>query len=125
MSSVKILKTRYVLAVQNLAKSVDYYKSTLGFQTIWEDGIGWHCLGRDGWEVMLGECRDDKSAFELANHSYYAYINVDNVDDLHKELASRGCDITHRLQTKSWGQREFGITTIDGHRIMFGETVGS
>lgn len=119
----KIIKTRYVLAVRDLSKSVDYYKSKLGFQTIWEDGIGWHCLGRDGWEVMLGECRDDRSAFELANHSYYAYINLEGVDDMHAELLSKGCDITHKLETKPWGQREFGITTIDGHRIMFGETV--
>jgi uncharacterized glyoxalase superfamily protein PhnB len=118
-----IIKTRYVLAVQDLAKSVDYYKSKLGFETIWEDGIGWHCLGRAGWEIMLGECRDDKSAFELANHSYFAYINVEGVDDLHSEFSLKGVDIMHKLQTKPWGQREFGIMTIDGHRVMFGETV--
>jgi uncharacterized glyoxalase superfamily protein PhnB len=123
MSKVKIIKTRYVLAVQDLSKSVEYYKTKLNFQTIWEDGVGWHCLGRDGWEMMLGECREDRSAFELENHSYFAYINVEHVDDLHAELTSKGCEISHRLQTKSWGQREFGIRTIDGHRIMFGETV--
>lgn len=123
MSNSKVLRTRYVLAVQNLARSVDYYISKLGFETIWDDGIGWHCLGRQGFEVMLGECSDDKSAFELGNHSYFAYINVEGVDDLHDELASKGVDIMHRLASKPWGQREFGITTIDGHRIMFGETL--
>ena len=123
MSKAKILKTRHVLAVKDLAISVDYYKNKLGFETIWQDGVGWHCLGRDGFEVMLGECRDDRSAFELANHSYFAYVNLEGVDDLHTELVSRGCDITHRLASKPWGQREFGITTVDGHRIMFGEAI--
>ena len=120
---MKILMTRYVLAVKNLQASVDFYKNKMGFQTIWEDGGGWHCLGRDGFDVMLGECPDDKSAFELANHSYFAYINVEGVDELHSELSSNGVEISHKLQTKPWGQREFGIVTIDGHRIMFGETV--
>lgn len=123
MNEVKILQTKHVLAVQELAKSVDYYKSKLGFETIWTDGAGWHCLGLQGFQVMLGECSDDKSAFELANHSYFAYINLEGVDDLHAKFASKGVNITHKLASKPWGQREFGITTIDGHRIMFGETV--
>lgn len=123
MSKVKIIKTRHVLAVQDLPKSVDYYKSRLGFETIWEDGGGWHCLGRDGFEVMLGECPDDRSASELANHSYFAYVNLENVDDLYNEYVQKGCDISSRIQSKPWGQREFGIRTIDGHRIMFGETL--
>src|SRR4051812_6244668 len=95
---MKILKTRYVLAVQDLAKSVDYYKTKLGFETIWDDGAGWHCLGRGGWEVMLGECRDDRSAFELENHSYFAYINVEGVDELHQEFQSKGVNIMHMLE---------------------------
>jgi uncharacterized glyoxalase superfamily protein PhnB len=123
MSKVKIIKTRHVLAVQDLAKSVDFYKNKMGFETIWEDGIGWHCLGRDGFDVMLGECRDDRSAFELENHSYFAYVNLENVDDLYNEYVAKGCEIISRLQSKPWGQREFGIRTIDGHRIMFGETL--
>ena len=123
MSRLKILKTRHVLAVKDLAKSVDYYKSKLGFETIWHDGAGWHCLGRAGFEVMLGECSDDRSAFELENHSYFAYVNLEGVDELHTEFASKGVSITHRIESKPWGQREFGITTIDGHRIMFGETL--
>lgn len=123
MAKAKIIMTRYVLAVQDLAKSVDFYKNKMGFETIWEDGGGWHCLGRDGWDIMLGECPDDRSAFELANHSYFAYINVENVDDLYNEFNSKGVSIQRPPQTKPWGQREFGITTVDGHRIMFGETV--
>jgi uncharacterized glyoxalase superfamily protein PhnB len=123
MSKPKIIKARHVLAVKDLAKSVDFYKNKLGFETIWHDGVGWHCLGRESFEVMLGECRDDRSAFELANHSYMAYVNVENVDALHDEFAAKGCDITHKLASKPWGQREFGITTVDGHRIMFGETI--
>jgi len=121
MNKSKILKTRYVLAVKDLAKSVDYYKSKLGFETVWTDGHGWHCLARQGFEVQLGECSDDRSAFELANHSFFAYVFVDDVDDLHEELVYKGVDIGHSLASKPWGLREFGITTVDGHRIMFAQ----
>jgi len=40
-------------------------------------------------------------------------------------LLSKGVNITHMLATKPWGQREFGVTTVDGHRIMFGETINT
>jgi len=118
----KITGVRYVLAVKYLAKSANYYKNELGFSTWWS-GEGWHFLKREKFMVMLGECTDDRSAFETKNHSYYAYIEVDNIDALHKEYIAKEIDIMGELENKSWGQREFAIRTIDGHRIMFGEEI--
>ena len=117
----EILGTRYVLAVQDLSKSVNYYKNTLGFTTWWE-GQGWHFLKRDKFLVMLGECPDDRSAAETKNHSYIAYVDVNNIDKLHTEYLSKGADISE-LEEKPWGQLEFMIRTIDGHRIMFGQEI--
>ena len=73
-----ITGTRYVLAVKDLAKSAQYYENELGFNTIWS-GEGWHFLKREMFAFMLGECRDDGSAFETKNHSYFAYIEVKNI----------------------------------------------
>lgn len=113
---------RYVLAVQNLEQSAGYYEEKLGFTTLWKIG-GWQQLCRNQWIVMLGECADDRSAFETRNHSYFAYIDIENIDMLHEELLQKKVDIIYPLESKPWGQREFGICTIDGHRIMFGEAV--
>ena len=115
-----ILETRYVLAVQNLQASASFYQEKLGFATDWAQD-GWHQLSRDGIIVMLGECAGDRSAFETRNHSYFAYIVVDGVDDLFGEFVAKGVDINMHLASKPWGMREFGIITIDGHRIMFGQ----
>jgi catechol 2,3-dioxygenase-like lactoylglutathione lyase family enzyme len=112
--------TRHVLAVKNLAASVQYYKEELGFKTQWHSD-GWHQLARDRFVVMLGECADDRSAFETRNHAYFAYVDVDNVDNLHAELRQKQVDIIYPLGSKPWGMREFGIQTIDGHRIMFAQ----
>jgi len=71
----EILNTRFVLAVKDLSDSANYYKNSLGFETWWE-GQGWHFLKRGNFLVMLGECPDDRSAFETKNHSYFAYIDV-------------------------------------------------
>jgi hypothetical protein len=118
----KITGTRYVLAVKDLVKSGEYYQSKLGFKSVWCEG-GWHLLYREKFIVMLGECPDDRSAFETVNHSYFAYIDLENVDMLYDEYRSRGVEILSKIEDRPWGQREFSIRTIDGHRIMFGEEI--
>ena len=118
----KITGTRYVLAVKDLQKSAAYYQHQLGFTSLWTDG-GWHFLSREKFFVMLGECADDRSAFETRNHSYFAYIDVENIDALYAEFKSKDVDIPSALENKPWGQREFSVQTIDGHRMMFGEAV--
>ena len=118
----KIIGTRFVLAVQNLEISVSYYEEKLGFTSMWT-GDGWHFLQRGTFMIMLGECPDDQSAFDIQNHSYFAYIDVQNIGRLFQELQSKQVEILSEIDDKPWGQREFGIRTIDGHRIMFGEKV--
>ena len=122
--SENIRGARYVLAVKDLKKSADYYEKQLGLTTWWA-GEGWHFLKRGNFKVMLGECADDKSAFETKNHSYFAYLEVDNIDSLYQEYSSKKVEILYKLADKPWGQREFGIQTIDGHRIMFGEPLNN
>ena len=119
-----ITGTRYVLAVRDLKKSAEYYQHKLGFQSVWTDG-NWHFLSREKFFVMLGECADDRSAFETNNHSYFAYIDVENIDALYKEFQSKEVDIPSSLEDKPWGQREFSVRTIDGHRIMFGQATSN
>jgi len=118
----KIIGTRYVLAVKNLFESAHYYEKQLGFNTLWS-GEGWHFLGRQGFVVMLGECANEPSAFETGDHSYFAYIEVENIKALYEEYSAKEVDVLHEIEDKAWGQREFSIRTIDGHRIMFGEEI--
>lgn len=119
-----IVGTRYVLAVRDLEKSASYYKNKLGFTSLFT-GDGWHFLQREKFIVMLGECPEDSSAFQTKNHSYFAYIDVQNVDVLFQEFQSKNIEIVGVLEDKPWGQREFAIRTIDGHRIKFGEKLAS
>ena len=116
----EIPKVRFVLAVLDLRRSTDYYTAVLGL-TIDFEPPGWSFLSRGSFRVMLGECTDAIPPGELCDHSYYGYITVTDVDALYAEYRRAGAEFTQPLKSKPWGMREFGIHTIDGHRLMFGQ----
>lgn len=111
---------RSVLAVRDLASSVVFYRDVLGF-TLDSEVPGWAFLSRDRFQLMLGECREAMAAAETGDHSYFAYVTVEGVDDLYRELAAKGVARVQEIGDKPWGMREFGIRTPEGHRMMFGE----
>lgn len=119
----KIYDSRCVLAVRDLAISTRYYIDVLGFHEDPIHGEGWSFLSRDCFHLMLGECRDERPAGELGNHSYFVYWNVEGVDDMYREFMAKGAVISSRPTNKPWGLREFGVSTPDGHRIVCGEVV--
>lgn len=116
-------RPRFVIAVQDLERSAVYYRDVLGFSVGWHEVSGWRLFTRDTCIIMAGECLDALSARDLGDHSYMAYMEVDDVDALHADLAARGARVVKALRTESWGMREFGIETLDGHRMMFGQDV--
>ena len=119
----RIVNSRCVLAVRDLEVSTRYYVDVLGFSKDPIDAEGWSFLTRDNFRVMLGECRDEKPAAELGNHSYCAYWNVDGVDEFYHEIVTKGALVTSKPSNKPWGLREFGLRTPDGHRITCGELI--
>ena len=121
----RIVNFRCVLAVRDLELSRRYYKDVLGFSEDPIDAEGWSFLTRDAFRLMLGECPNERPASELANHSYVAYWNIDDVDQFYTEIVARGALVTSAPMDKPWGLREFGLRTPDGHRITCGtEIVG-
>lgn len=112
---------RLILAVRSLRIATDFYVKLLGFKRDFGDeSDGWSWLSRDNFRVGLGECPDVMPASELGDHSYVAYVTVDDVDALYGELASLGVTIRMPPETKPWGMREFALQTPDGHRMTFG-----
>jgi uncharacterized glyoxalase superfamily protein PhnB len=72
--------------------------------------------------VMLGHCPNDMPATELRSHNWFGYLQVDDVDALHAEIAARGATCTSP-KDRDYGMREIVVTTVDGHRIVFGQEV--
>ena len=119
----RIVASRCVLAVRDLKVSTRYYMDVLGFSRDPIDADGWSFLMRDNFRVMLGECPEEKPAGDLGNHSYFAYWNIEGIDQFYQEVAARGAIVTSRPADKPWGLREFGLSTPDGHRITCGELI--
>lgn len=114
------IATRFTLAVLDLARSTDYYTSVLGL-SIDFTVPGWTFLSRGCFRVMLGECKDAIPPAQLGDHSWYGYVTISDATALCIEYRAKGAEFTQELADKPWGMREFGIRTIDGHRIMFGQ----
>lgn len=115
-----IRRCRYVIAVQNLHRSAEYYRDILGFEVLPIPDEGWRFFRRDECFIMAGECPGAPSLDEIGDHSYFAYLEVDDAEGLYSAFVTRGAEVVKPLRIEPWGMREFGIRTIDGHRIMFG-----
>lgn len=117
-----LTQVRSVLAVNDLKRSVDFYRDKLGFSVELETD-GWSLLVRDQVKLMLGHCPNAAPASTIGDHSWFAYVSVDGIDRCYDELKKRGVEIIQALANKPWGKREFGVVTPDGHRIVFGQDI--
>lgn len=117
---MKVHATRHVLAVRQLERSVRYYREVLGF-TLEHSADGWAFLSLDAFRVMLGECPGEVPASRTNNHSWFAHVLLDDVDEFHAGLKARGAAILNGPADRPWGMRDFQVETIDGHRIVFSQ----
>ena len=120
-----IKRSIYVLAVPNLARSAEFYAQALGFEAHEIGDPGWRMLVKDQCRIMAGECPDALPAQDLGDHSYFAYLVVDDADSYYDCVRASGAEIVKPLRDEPWGMREFGLRTIDGHRIMVGHELTS
>lgn len=109
----------HVIAVPKLEPSSAFYRDVLGFEIREMGDPGWRLFVRDACHIMAGECPDALAPRDLGDHSYFAYLVVDDVEDLHARARSHA-EIIKPLRDEPWGMREFGLRTADGHRIMIG-----
>jgi catechol 2,3-dioxygenase-like lactoylglutathione lyase family enzyme len=117
----RVIGSRCVLAVRNLGASTQYYTDVLGFRRDPVDAAGWSFLTKDSFQLMLGECPEALPVADLGDHSYFAYIYIDGIDQYYEEVVARGAEPFSKPSDKPWGLREFGLRTVDGHRITFGQ----
>jgi len=115
-----ITRNQHVIAVPDLAVSAAFYRDVLGFEIREIEDPGWRFYVMDGCTIMAGECRDALPPAETGDHSYFAYMVVDDVDAYYGKVTAAGAEIVKPLRSEPWGMREFGLRTADGHRIMFG-----
>jgi predicted enzyme related to lactoylglutathione lyase len=75
-----IKDTMYVLAVPDLARSGDFYRDALGFAVSEMGDPGWRMFSNGACRIMAGACPDAMPAAAIGDHSYFAYLVVDDVE---------------------------------------------
>ncbi|MCB9922570.1 MAG: VOC family protein [Planctomycetaceae bacterium] len=118
-----ILKNHYVLAVPDAVTTARFFIDVLGFDSSPVADDGWRFVSKDNLLVMLGTCPDAIPPVELGDHSYFAYLVVDDVDGYYDDIKAKDAATFSVPTSQPWGMREFGLVTPDGHRIMIGQKI--
>ncbi len=118
----KIQRALHVIAVPDLTASAAFYRDVLGF-TIEDIGDpGWRMFIKDSCRIMAGHCPDAIPPVDLGDHSYFLYLAVDDVDTYYAAVSPQ-VEIIKPLRSEPWDMREFGLRTVDGHRILIGQDI--
>jgi catechol 2,3-dioxygenase-like lactoylglutathione lyase family enzyme len=120
-----ITRSTFVIAVPDLESSAAFYRDVLGFTIETLGDPGWRFFISGDCRIMAGECPEAIHPSKLGDHSYFAYLHIDDVDSYYAFVRNAGAKICKTLRNEPWGQREFGVFTGDGHRIMFGSRVAN
>jgi uncharacterized glyoxalase superfamily protein PhnB len=105
-----------VLHVTDMQAALAYYRDKLGFsvQFTWEDPPRYVCL-------CLGDAAVHLNSYQPPAATSVVCIFCKGVDALHDDLAARGAKITRPVQDEPYGMREFAVTDLDGHQLIFGQ----
>jgi catechol 2,3-dioxygenase-like lactoylglutathione lyase family enzyme len=115
-----------VLLVDDVRRSLDYYRDKLGFEVDEYDLNPEHY----GY-ARRGACAVHFACFEHAGPQpnsvavppdmFDAYVYVDDVEGLHEELVERGAELVHAPVDQAYGLREIRVRDPSGYILAFGE----
>ncbi len=106
------------LRLTNWKRTRSFYVEGLGFTVDWEHRF------EPGFPVFAQVTRDGLSLF-LSEHSGdcqvggAAYLVVNDVDTLGREIRDRGVEPAEPPSDTPWGTREMTVVDPDGNRIRF------
>ena len=108
--------------VDDLAKSIAYWRDALGF-TFDQPWEGFYAIGRrDGLEVHLKEAPKNPAErkHRRANEHLDAAAGVEGIEEFYRDCVTRGAKVIKELAATQWGTKDFYIEDPDGYIICFG-----
>ena len=109
--------------VKNLNKTAKFYE-TLGFEIRKRESNHITAYSNWFWMDFLAMDKEEKSEFKkeakLGNKGagQFLYLSVENVDEFHKYLRSKGLKPSSEPRDWPWGNREFVIRDPDGYKLV-------
>jgi predicted enzyme related to lactoylglutathione lyase len=109
-----------VLDCTDMARSLAFYKDTLGFDArVWGDPPDFAILQRGTVTIGLAACRGKAAV----SRNWIAYVYVADADALYAEFNTHGAGLVEPPVDKPYNCRDFTIDDPDGHLIAFGHTL--
>lgn len=111
-------KSNPILYSKDVAKSVDFYKSVLGFDDgwVWDDDATFGGVVKDDVEIFF--CKEGQG-----NPGTWLAILVDNVDEYYASIKDKNVKILSAPTSHEWNIREMVVQDPDGHVIRFGHKI--
>lgn len=120
--TLRLRRVSVGLTVNDLERSIAWYRDVLGFVVLdeWKHegkrlGVTMRC---GAVELFLGQDDWKKGRDRLKGEGIRIYgRTVQDVDRLAAVIKAHGGVLTHDPKTESWGERDFGIVDPDGFKI--------
>lgn len=110
------------LPMRNKAETRAYYIGQLGFSEFGStDHTDYLMVEKDGLQIHFFEFK----ALDPQENYGQIYIRTNDIDQLYQDMLDNGVAIhpNGHLQTKPWGQREFGLLDPDWNLLTFGQSL--
>ena len=123
-TSTLLIAAEPQIYASDLAASLDFYCTRLGFETVFSYGEPpyYAQVGRDGVRINLRKVKavPMNAAFHHAEADALALtITVDDAKPLFLEYEEKAVPFHQRLRTEPWGSRTFIVKDPDGNLIAF------
>ncbi|MEZ0541336.1 glyoxalase superfamily protein [Fibrella arboris] len=115
---MKLSKAIPILYSTDVARSLAYYTTVLGFadQWEWESPPSFGGVAKD--EVALFFCLEDQG-----NPGTWLSLMVDDVDAYYDTIKANGATIVRPPTDEPWNMREMLVKDPDGHILRFGHSL--
>jgi GNAT superfamily N-acetyltransferase/catechol 2,3-dioxygenase-like lactoylglutathione lyase family enzyme len=109
-----------ILYSSSVVKSLAFYTEILSFENKWDWGNPptFGGVSKDGVEVFF--CENGQG-----NPGTWLSLMIDQLDAYYESIKSKGAKIIEPPGNRPWGLREMLVEDPDGHKIRFGQHVGS
>ncbi len=111
-----------LLAVQDIQRSVEFYRDRLGFKLTGEaDNEGkmfWCRMERGGSAIMLQQAEDEDGPAKGRGRGVSLYFICDDADAVYLELISRGLQL-NPPSVAYYGMKQVVVPEPDGYYLCF------
>lgn len=114
-----------IIVVEDVMRSRTLYEGILKCKVTADFGV--YNVGFEGGLSLYKKTlfQELVGNLEILNKSnnFVVYFEVENLDELEKEIGGSGFNFVHQIREQPWGQRTFRFYDYDNHMLEIGETM--